>query len=613
MSFAKQLNETYLKFHTGKEDAFWTAKMNLKGNVPGALESREVAFQEFISDASWIKKVRESLDGPSLTPEERTALLGWKHFFEVNALENEDAKKFRHQMIEKEGALQRDRRDMKLGYTDPKTSQFVEAPVEVLGLMISTSKEEPIRKAAWQGFRSIEKHLLDKGYLEIVRMRNRFARMLGFEDYYDYKVTLLEGMSKKQLFTLLDDLEKNTRESCQQALDEVVRERGESAREPWNFGHFISGALTTQLDPYFQFDTAVERWGKSFAAMGIRYHGATLTLDLVSRKGKYENGFMHGPFPGFIDDGTYRPARINFTANAVPGQVGSGFVALETLLHEGGHAAHFSNIMMPAPCFSQEFAPTSAAFAETQSMFLDSIAADPDWCARYARNRQGEAIPWELQKKRLEKNHRFQGFYLRGLMAVCYGEKAIYEMSDNALTSENVLSALREVEHRLLRLTSASRPILAVPHLLSAEASATYHAYVLAQMAVFQTRSYFQKKYGYIVDNPVVGKQLAEKYWKPGNSKTFPNMIAELTGEPFSAKATIELVNKSVEEVFAEAEADIKREATIPKYTKPVELDCTIRMMHGDEVVATTESGSFESMAEKYASWIREKAAERSR
>ena len=40
-------------------------------------------------------------------------------------------------------------------------------------------------------------------------------------------------------------------------------------------------------------------WGRSFAAMGIQYKGATMTLDLLDRKGKYSNGFCHWPQPAW--------------------------------------------------------------------------------------------------------------------------------------------------------------------------------------------------------------------------------------------------------------------------------------------------------------------------
>jgi hypothetical protein len=88
----------------------------------------------------------------------------------------------------------------------------------------------------------------------------------------------------------------------------------------------------------FGFATGVRRWVQAFSALSVTFRGATLTLDLLDRTGKYENGFMHGPVPAFFDVERWQPARINFTANAVPGQIGSGLRAVETLFHEGGHA-----------------------------------------------------------------------------------------------------------------------------------------------------------------------------------------------------------------------------------------------------------------------------------
>ncbi len=66
-----------------------------------------------------------------------------------------------------------------------------------------------------------------------------------------------------------------------------------------------------------------------------------------------------------------RAAQTNFTSVATPSQVGSGRTALVTLLHEGGHAAHFANVLQHSPFFSQERAPTSVAYAENQSMVRD--------------------------------------------------------------------------------------------------------------------------------------------------------------------------------------------------------------------------------------------------
>jgi oligoendopeptidase F len=158
---------------------------------------------------------------------------------------------------------------------------------------------------------------------------------------------------------------------------------------------------------------------------------------------------MHGPEPGFFRDGAWNPARINFTANAIPNAVGSGVDALNTLFHEGGHAAHFSNILMNAPCFSQEFAPTSVAYAETQSMFLDAVISDADWLMKYAKNKDGEVYPFELIERAAHEDQPFHPLMIRAMLAVCYAEKAFYEMTDAELTPENIQKVVLDIEQRL--------------------------------------------------------------------------------------------------------------------------------------------------------------------
>jgi oligoendopeptidase F len=92
-----------------------------------------------------------------------------------------------------------------------------------------------------------------------------------------------------------------------------------------------------------------------------------MTLDLLDRRGKYSNGFCHWPQPAWRKaDGSWQPSSTNFTSLADPSAVGSGKVALTTLMHEAGHAAHFANIDQGSPLFSQERAPTSVAYAENQ-------------------------------------------------------------------------------------------------------------------------------------------------------------------------------------------------------------------------------------------------------
>ncbi len=600
------LSKEYLALHTKKEDAFWEAKMGL-GKNPAESQQKcsdaEIAVSKFIQNADYLKKLREIEKQSSPTPDEMIALNGWKMFFDANVIEDPKAQALAAEIIGLEGDLLVKRGGMGLGYIDPKTGNKVDASTNELSNMLISEKDEAMRKAAYEGLLTIGPFVLENGFIEIIKKRNQLGRMCGYEDYYDYKVQKAEGLSKKKLFELLDDLEVKTFDANKTAIENFVKEKGEAAREPWNFRFYRSGDLAKEMDPYHPFSHSLERWARSFSAMNIKYRNASLTLDLIDRKGKYENGFMHGPMPSFFDHGKWNPAHINFTANAIPNKIGSGVEALNTLFHEGGHAAHFSNILMNAPCFGQEFAPTSVAYAETQSMFLDSVISDADWLEHYALNDKGEPMPFELIAKAITQGQPFIAMTIRAMLGVCYAEKAIYEMSEAELTSDNIQKVFSEIEKRMYAMPASPRPILAVPHLLAGESSAYYHGYVLAEMAVQQTRKYFMEKYGYISDNPNIGPELENGYWKFGNSERFFDLVERLTGKPLTGDALIAEANRTVAEAIAEEKRLVEHSHKSTE-TKTPNLEADIKVIHGNEKITEFTNGDFSKANEEFKQWV---------
>jgi Zn-dependent oligopeptidase len=167
-------------------------------------------------------------------------------------------------------------------------------------------------------------------------------------------------------------------------------------------------------------------------------------------------------------DGRWQPSTAHFTSLADPRMVGSGLAALTTLMHEAGHAAHFANIDMPSPLFSQERAPTSVPYAELQSMLLDSLVGDAAWRATYARTRRGDPLPWALHEEELRATHPYKALSVRNMLSVCYFEKALYELPPHELTASAIASLADQVE-RDIQGGLSSRPLLIVPHLISDE------------------------------------------------------------------------------------------------------------------------------------------------
>ena len=328
------------------------------------------AAKESVKVDAYLARVREALRGadglqPSAACVEESALqvlhsLKYDAKAALAALElcvawrAADAKKVREDAVRLENEMNAARNKLDLKYVEADGT-VVDATPTVLRTKIRSAADESVRESCWRATRTVGPFLLDNGFPKIIAERNRFARTLGFVDFYDMKVTQAEGFSKRTCFEMLDGLEAATRPLLEEALAKLEAEKGADARKPWNLAYALSGELTRELDPYFPFENAPLVWGRSFAKMGIAYRGTTMRLDLCDRKGKYPNGFCHWPVaPHLGSDGEWHASRANFTSLATPDEVGSGNTALTTLMHEGGHAAHFANIVQGSPVFAQE-------------------------------------------------------------------------------------------------------------------------------------------------------------------------------------------------------------------------------------------------------------------
>ena len=603
-----ELAQRYVSLHQAKEDSFWVTKMALSEDAQSAghaAEQAEQAYNAFLQDPARLSALCAlERDAAAAPAEDQHILRGWIAMFGAHVMESREGRALSSELVELEGALARQRRAMPLGYVDPRSAEQVPASSVRLSLMLASEPDEALRKAAFEGLASIERFVLEHGFLEIVKKRNRLARLLGYEDYYDFRVQVVERMSKRRLFELLDDLVERTRLPAEAELARCSAALGPGALTPWNFRYHKAGKRVARLDPYVRLAPALERWMRTFSGLGVRFRGATLTLDLIDRAGKYENGFMHGPGVAFFDHGTWRPARINFTANAVVGQLGAGITATQTLFHEGGHAAHFSNIQQAAPCFAQEFAPTSVAYAETQSMFMDSLVSDPDWLWRHARDRNGEPPSAELLAETLREDQLFPAWDIRALVTVPFAERALYELRDDELSPDRVLEVLRSVERRLQGLSRAVRPVLAVPHLLSGESSAYYHGYVLAELAVQQTRRHFLERDGYLTDNARIGPDLGKHYWAPGNAATFDETLVRLTGSPLGTDALLRKVSRTPEQAVAEGLACLEQAKQRGASAEPLDLDAHIQIIHGREAVTSTRERGYDGAGRDFSDWV---------
>lgn len=595
--FLNTLNTSYFKLHKSYEDLFWKSYMGeyaLTKKKDEAMKKRD-AFRANTDLSNkvnaYIEELRKQKDNKLLA-----RLLLWQTFFSKYQTPKE-VLALKDQISKLESKIHNFRAKRKEGYIDPKTKKFVIASENKMRAMMRTESEELLRKACFEGLKKLSLESV-KDYVKLVGMRNEFARKLGFTDFYHYKLLNDEGMLKKELFTIFDNVYEKTKYAFKDVVEMEKTMKG--LRYPWNYSYMLAGDFTKEEDPYFQFNDALIRWGKSFAALGIQFEGGKLQLDLIDRKGKYNNGFCHWPDLVYEKNGVLMPGATNFTCNVVKGQVGSGDQGMTTLFHEGGHAAHLLNSKIGDVCMNHEYAPQSTAWAETQSMFLDTAFDSIEWKSRYAKNSKGEIYPFDLFKRIFEKNYKLNPLSLMGIMSVSAFEKIIYEKKD--FTETFVINTAKKVHKKFFNMRESWTMILSIPHIYSWESSAYYHGYGLAELALAQWREYFYDKYGYIIDNPNVGKEM-KKVWELASTKNFKEFVILATGKKLSAEPFIKARTKSLKEILDSATKKIDRRKKVPHFKGRVTLNAEIKMVDGKKLIATNKK-SFEDMAESYSKWL---------
>ena len=517
----------------------------------------------------------------------------WIRFFEQYQTPDK-AVAIRAKIMTLETEIQQKQANDVVGYVDPYTKEFVTASLLKMGTMIQTHADERVRKACFEAREKIAYRCLPE-YVTLVQLRNEFATLLGYSDFYDYKLRHIDRMTKDELFGIFDEIAVASKPN--QAAIRELEKTIPGLRKPWNFAYKMAGSFAAEEDQYFPFGEAVPRWLESFAKLGVGFAGGKMKLDLVERRGKYNNGFCHWPELVHYKNGKRQPGSANFTCNITPQQVGSGVIAYRTLFHEGGHAAHFLNVTEHDICLNHEYPPMTAAWAETQSMFMDTIFSSQEWRSRYAKNNDGVAYPWELFERKTKATALLKTDTIMSVVFLATFERQVYELQKP--TAEKILKIAKAVYRDIYDPSVDSLKVLNTPHLYAWEFSCSYHGYGLAQVALHQWREYFYKKYGFIVDNPLVGKEMTEA-WSTGARYDFKTAVKRATGKTLSAKSLITHITCSPEMTIREAKKRLKMLEGIK--TKAAKLNATIELVHGKKSITNNSNGIAE-MGEVYKKW----------
>ncbi len=262
--YLNDLNQRYLDIHRTKEDFFWQTYMGISDDHDGSTQA-QTAWTRFLSNAEQISTIKqqlaaaESITDPQEKQQTITGLSGWLAMFESHAIEGQDAQTLKNQLIAFEAELFEKKQHHVQIFTDENGNQ-VEGSLPVLSSTIRTNNHEAVRQSAHQALLDLEQWLLHNGFIDLIKLRNQFARSLGYATFFDYSVQKTEKMSSKQLFDILDDFEQRTRDAHLNSLENLAKEKGQAALAGHNFVYSFAGDVMRDLDPYVPFSKSLRRW-----------------------------------------------------------------------------------------------------------------------------------------------------------------------------------------------------------------------------------------------------------------------------------------------------------------------------------------------------------------
>ena len=205
-TFVDKVNAEYEDLHRSFELQFWGTKMDLSGESYSVAELTRTKgeMESFLADESKLATVRQLLKDTTDDDPTHKTLTMLERTFGCYIMESEEAKALRTKATEIEGKLENERNNLVLGATID--GKFEEMSSVGLRSKIRVAEDESARKACFEGLGKVGDFVTSNGFPDLVKTRNKMAKALGYQDFYDYKVTQAEGTSIPLIgrFTAID-------------------------------------------------------------------------------------------------------------------------------------------------------------------------------------------------------------------------------------------------------------------------------------------------------------------------------------------------------------------------------------------------------------------------
>lgn len=395
----------------------------------------------------------------------------------------------------------------------------------------------PLREKMWRAYSSrAYKGEFDnqETVLKIVELRNKRAKLLGFESHADF--VLAERMAKdpKTVKEFLNKLLAASKAAGQKDVAEIAnfanKLDGLVEIKPWDFGYYSEKLKEEKyafneedLRPFFKLENVVEgvfAHAKKLYGLTFKenknipvYHPEVKAYEIYEEQsGKYMGLFYTDYFPretkkggawmtqfrgqGLIENEMKRPhvsIVCNFTKPTPTKPSLLTYDEVRTLFHEFGHALH--GIL--SECTYQSLSGTSVYwdFVELPSQIMENWVGEKEGLDLFARHYEtNQPMPADLIEK-LKASQKFQAGYM-SCRQLQFGmlDMAWHSTDPGAIKDVDSFEDKATSETRLFPRVEGANSSCSFSHIFAGGYSAGYYSYKWAEVLDADAFEYFKEE-----------------------------------------------------------------------------------------------------------------------
>ncbi|GJM26345.1 MAG: hypothetical protein DHS20C16_27600 [Phycisphaerae bacterium] len=397
--------------------------------------------------------------------------------------------------------------------------------------ILKDSKDSDEAMQAWMGYTSVGKKIAPD-LKAVVGYRNKIAKELGFDNFYDMKLATQE-IDKNAFVDLFDELDTLTRKpfaKLKSDIDERMAKRFNITKDqlrPWHFGDLFfqeaPGMESVNLDDLFTDVDMIALTKQYYASLGMPCEDIIERSDLYEREGKSPHAFCT-----HID----REGDIRVLCNLKPNMYWA-----DTLMHEVGHAVYDKYIDRELPFLLRE--PSHSITTEGAAMMFGALVKNEDWLVNVrglSAEEAKQAVEAAQASLRIEKL-----IFSRWTQVMVRFEMAMYANPDQDLSKlwwdlKKKYQLMNPPDDLTLPGYAAKIHVLSVP--------VYYHSYMMGDLFAAQVHAYAAQKVLGIknpdktcfYNQPKAGEYFRTRVFGPGNIMSWNELTKFATGEYLSAK-----------------------------------------------------------------------------